>query len=283
MSAKDIVKLLLPPLVVRWAHSAVGHSKGAPGCLLGNYKNWDDALRDSSGYDSSAILEKTAEALMKVKNGEAVYERDSVLFNEPQYEWELLANLMWIAAQHEGILDVLDFGGSLGSTYFQNRTYLSSLKKVTWRIVEQHKYVEVGKKLFEDQNLKFFYNIPECLKSGTPNMVFLGSVLQYLKSPYSVLKELQDVNCDVIMIDRTPFFDSQHDRLCVQKVPGTIYPGSYPSWIFSRANFMSKLGPEWEIQVEFENSDKMPGPVDFNYKGMILVRKDARKSTRRKI
>jgi putative methyltransferase (TIGR04325 family) len=71
----------------------------------------------STGYDSEIILEKTRDALLKVKNGEAAYERDSVLFDEIQYAWPLLTSLMWVAAQAKGILNVLDFGGSLGTTY----------------------------------------------------------------------------------------------------------------------------------------------------------------------
>ena len=59
----------------------------------------------------------------KVKNGEAVYERDSVLFDEIQYSWGLLAGLEKAALEHDGKLCVLDFGGSLGSTYYQNKQF----------------------------------------------------------------------------------------------------------------------------------------------------------------
>ena len=45
-----------------------------------------------------------------MKNGEAVYERDSVLFDEIQYSWGLLAGLQKAALENDGKLCVLDFG-----------------------------------------------------------------------------------------------------------------------------------------------------------------------------
>ena len=42
-------------------------------------------MRMSSGYDSQLILDKVLTSTLKVKNGEAAYERDSVLFDEIQY------------------------------------------------------------------------------------------------------------------------------------------------------------------------------------------------------
>jgi len=69
---------------------------------------------------------------------------------------------MYAAAKSEGVLKVLDFGGSLGSTYFQNRKFLDSLKDVVWCVVEQKHFVDVGKVDFEDSRLKFYYDIESC-------------------------------------------------------------------------------------------------------------------------
>ena len=122
---------------------------------------------------------------MKVKNGEAVYERDSVLFDEIEYAWPGLAGLMWSRLRCGGTLNVLDFGGSLGSTYFQNRAFLSVLPGVRWNIVEQSRHVETGKAWFEDDRLRFYPDIADCLADTQPNVVLLSNVLQYLEHPYA--------------------------------------------------------------------------------------------------
>jgi len=47
----------------------------------------EEAMELSTGYDSERILGKVRDSLLKVKRGEAVYERDSVLFDKVQYSW----------------------------------------------------------------------------------------------------------------------------------------------------------------------------------------------------
>ena len=56
-----------------------------------------------------------------------VYERDSVLFDTIRYSWPLLSDLLRAASEDQNHLSVLDFGGSLGSSYYQNRVFLSHL------------------------------------------------------------------------------------------------------------------------------------------------------------
>lgn len=125
----------------------------------GSFDSWEAAQLQSSGYDADNILQQVRTASLRVKRGEALFERDSVLFNEREYCWELLAALMWIAARHNGSLNIIDFGGSLGSTYYQYKCFFSLLKSVLWNIVEQPNFVGEGKRLFENESLKFHSSI----------------------------------------------------------------------------------------------------------------------------
>jgi len=272
MPLKKFIKLLIPPLLVEGCHTLCSRLGANRYGLSGNYSSWNEAMRNSTGYDSETILEKTKTALLKVKNGEAVYERDSVLFDEVQYAWPILAGLMWVAAQSGGNLNVLDFGGSLGSTYFQNSSFLRYLPNVRWNIIEQRRHVEAGKEWLEEERLKFYFKIEECLAETKPNVVILSGILQCLEHPYDKLREMLELRCEYIIIDRTPFWDGSMDRLCIQNVPPSIYSASYPSWIFSIQRFRSYLGKEWKILVEFKSIDRLESPVQANWKGMILVR-----------
>jgi putative methyltransferase (TIGR04325 family) len=173
---KDIIRLVTPPVLIQLAQWLRGNKLNGGHGLSGNYRSWDEAMASSTGYDSEIILDKTCAALMKVKNGEVAYERDSVLFDEIKYSWSLLAGLMWVAARGGGTLNVLDFGGSLGSTYFQNQAFLSSLPGVRWNIIEQPRYVKAGKAWFENNRLHFYADIADCLTDTQPNVVLLSSV-----------------------------------------------------------------------------------------------------------
>lgn len=270
---KEIINQLIPPLIGKiYIQYFIGSEK--LNCLSGDYLSWNDAVAASTGYDTDLILEKTKTALLKVKNGEAIYERDSVIFNEVQYAWPLLAGLMWVAAKSRGNLNILDFGGSLGSTYYQNRAFLRNLPEVHWNIIEQSAHVNVGKKYFEDEILKFFPNIERCFSETKPNVILLGSVLQYLENPYEIFNMLLDLPCGNVIIDRTPFWNGSTDRLCVQRVPPCIYPASYPSWIFAKGKFLHQIAKkDYEVIVDFENLAHLPGPVELTYRGMIISRK----------
>ncbi|MCX8125373.1 MAG: methyltransferase, TIGR04325 family [Spirochaetes bacterium] len=276
---KKFIKLFTPPIVLkgyRFLRYGRQHLFAKGIYLAGDYLSWENALAASTGYDSEIILEKTKAALLKVKNGEAVYERDSVLFDKIQYAWPLLAGLMWVAARCGGRLNVLDFGGSLGSSYFQNRRFLQHLLSVRWNIVEQVQHVEIGRRYFEDDHLKFYVSIEECLNQTAPQVILLSSVLQYVPEPYTLLDKISNLTFDHLIIDRTSFWNGASDRICVQYVPSKIYEASYPSWIFSDEKFHQRLIKHWEIVAEFDNSDRLSAPMRVTYRGLIAIRKMAR-------
>ena len=275
MKLKDIIRLATPPVLVHLAARLRASEPTVAYGLSGDYRSWREAMAATTGYDAEVILEKTRSALLAVKNGQAAYERDSVLFDEIEYAWPLLAGLMWVAAQSGGKLNVLDFGGSLGSSYFQNRVFLSALPEVRWNIVEQSGHVETGKVWFEDDHLRFYVDIADCLAETQPNVVLLGSVLQYLERPFTILDQVLAVPCEHVIIDRTPFWAGSSDRLCVQTVPPSIYPASYPSWIFSRQRFRSRLHEDWQCILTFGNLDRLVGPVDAAYEGVLIVRRSS--------
>jgi len=89
-----------------------------------------------------------------------------------------------------------------------------------------------------------------------------------------MLNKLLDLPCDYVIIDRTPFSDTENDRLCVQVVPESIYIASFPSWIFSRDCVLKNLQEHgFEVVVEFEGFDTVTGPIPLSHKGLILERK----------
>ena len=51
----------------------------------GSYNTWQEEDAHCNCYDNMDILEKVLSATLKVKNGESVYERESVNFNQIEY------------------------------------------------------------------------------------------------------------------------------------------------------------------------------------------------------
>ena len=263
----------LPPVLARQLHRP--SRQGEWITFEGPFATWAEAAKHSSGYDGAQILQRVIAATLKVKNGEAVFERDSVLFDEIQYAWPVTAGLLWAAARESGRLSVLDFGGSLGSSYFQNRKFLEGLQSVRWSVVEQAHFVEAGREHIQDERLVFYPTIAECVAVEKPNVVLLSSVLQYLEDPYSVLDELVRSGAEIILVDRTSFHDDENDFVAVQNVGEAIYPASYPLWIFSKNNFMNHSSESFDLVTEWLSPEGFIGFSSgrFSFNGLVMQRK----------
>lgn len=263
---KQFLKNWLPPEIFRITRRLSGIT------WSGDYNSWADAEKVCTGYDSEIILNRIKDSSLKVKKGEAVYERDSVLFDEIQYSWPLLSALLWIAVQSKGLLNVIDFGGSLGSTYFQNRKFFSALpSSVSWNVVEQKHFVDAGRRYFEDDKLKFYYDIESCLRDHSPNTIIFSGVIQYLKKPYGTLERVKSMGFEFILFDRTPFTLDGKDRLTVQTVPSEMYAISYPCWFFDKKRFIYFFQNEYCTIAKFESSDS--ANIRSIFEGCILQKK----------
>lgn len=240
---------------------------------VGDFPDFASAKTRSTGYEAAAILERTRAALHKVLRGEAAYERDSVTFATLELPHRLLALLHRIAAENQGTLSVLDFGSSLGSTYFQCRGALATLARLEWSIVEQPAHVACGEREFADGKLRFFPTIAACLAARRPSVLLLSSVLQYLPEPWAFLREAAVQGFDRIILDRTPFIEAPRDRLTVEVVSPRIYPASYPAWFFSRPRLAENLPPGWHVEEEFDALDRqLLDGREIIFKGMALRR-----------
>jgi len=273
MKAKVFIKNALPPFIVRalrrfFAARPIGFS--------GDYASWDEAERSSLGYAAPEILARTRAAMLKVKNGEAAFERDSVLFAVMEHQFPLLAGLMRAATANGGHLSVLDFGGSLGSTYFQCRDFLSTVKELRWSIVEQPGHVACGREDFANEQLHFYETIVDCLRAERPNVLLLSGVVQCLPKPYDFLIDILRYDFPNIIVDRTAFGLNGRDRLTVEHVPGWIYPASYPSWFLTEKRFLALFVPRYKLLASFHALDNIaPERGEAVYKGFVFELKQA--------
>jgi len=227
--------------------------------FTGDYENWLVAIDDASGYEAPSILEKVISATRSVCGGVASYERDSVLFDKPAVSHPLFSWLMYVAGREQNALRVMDFGGALGSTYFQHRHLLAHIESLKWGVVEQAHYVDAGKREFETPVLRYFYSSDECIQAIQPNFMLLSGVLQYLETPYEMLDGLLEKNLPYVLIDRASAHRLGRDRLAIQHVPASIYEASYPIWFLDAARIEAVFdGHGYEVVDTF---DPHPGTL----------------------
>lgn len=262
----------LPPAVVRALRAWSGRGLR----LEGEFPTWEQAAAQCTGYDDAAILEAVLAATLMVKRGEVAFERDSVIFDRLEYSWPVTAGLMWAAARSGGRLDVLDFGGALGSSYFQNRTLLEALPDVRWNVVEQAHYVAAGRQHVEDGRIRFHETVAGAAEASAPNVILLSSVLQYLQEPFAILDALADTPASCLIIDRTPFTDAAQDVLVIQRVPPEIYAASYPMWVMAEAAFLRRICRRWHLVAQYQSPEGVvrAGHRRVSFQGMLFSRSD---------
>lgn len=272
MSARQLAREWLPPVL----HRAIGRATGRSTRFVAQAGGWSQAMASSKGYSDEAILERVARATREVLAGRAAFERDSVLFHEPAHPFQILAPLLRHALLHDGKLEVIDFGGSLGSTYRQCLPFLPPLAHLGWHVVEQAQFVAAGKAEFAHRELHFHPSIEELPALAAPPLLLASSVLQYMAQPDALVDAWTRSPASTLVIDRTPLSDAADHVLCLQHVPRWIYDASYPCWILSRERLMQQLGQHWDLLATFdcpEGSQRAEGGSTFAFEGLVLERR----------
>lgn len=237
----------------------------------GDYRSWDAAASLTTGYDQRHILKKVTSATLAVKNGRAASQSDGVLLDEIPYNFPLITTILSAALECGNRLDVLDFGGSLGSSYFDSRRFIEPLAKINWSIVEQPHFVAAGKEHVATEELHFFETIDDCARVHRPNVVVLSGVLQYLPNPWDTLQKLQRLGSLYLFVDRTAFIMADGDRLTIQNIPSWIYEATIPAWFFSQQKFLKWISDsKYRVVSEFPALDRysLPG-AQVAFKGFI--------------
>lgn len=224
-------------------------------------------------FDRPEFLERVFSAATAVATGSAIHMRDGSLFDEIHYSWPLLAGLLYAAAKSGGRLVVLDFGGSLGTTYFQNRRFLDKLESVEWHVVERDVYCDVATRYVQHPRLHFHRSIEACCATGVePGVILFSSVLQFLPDPWALMATIGELPVRHVLIDRCSISTEKRDRLTVFRASKAVVADmTRPMWFFDEARLLAALGPNFSLIERFAGFEALPSiPSQFN--GYILER-----------
>lgn len=243
----------------------------------GRYSSWEEAERNSIGYGAPSIAKKVAKAVSTVIANEVAYERDSITFQEPEYSWPVATALLWAASYKKNKLEVLDFGGGLGTSFFQNKALLAFVDRLEWHIVEQASFVQEGRRLFQNGLLSFHANIEECLSVAKPDIAILSSSLQYIPRPYEVLEKITEASIDVVVFDRTLFGSQADDVITIQYVSPEVFDAVIPVWILNETRFLEFMQDKYRVFARFgaykSTAYLDTEGLDFDEMGFVMILK----------
>lgn len=266
----------LPPALLPAArHFLVTSGLRDDGLFRGRCTSWAAARAASTGYDNPRILERVSAAIGAVLAGHARFERDSVLLERPEWPWPALFALARQAARDGGRLRVLDFGGSLGSSFLAARPFLDGLAELRWHVVEQPAFVERARTMPFPSAVRFFETIEAAAADFAPNVVLASGVLHYLEHPFDTLEALVRLGAATLVVDRTPVIDELDDVITVQHVPARIFDASYPCRLFSPDRIPMHAGDDYRLLAELPALDRLLFERRFvRHAGWLFERRD---------
>jgi putative methyltransferase (TIGR04325 family) len=150
---------------------------------------------------------------------------------------------------------------------------LNSLSEIKWNVIEQAHYVDAGRKHIQDDRLRFYKTIDECVNENQPNVILISSVLQYMPNPGLTLEDLFQVKAAMVIFDRTIVNYGVCDSINIQYVPESIYAASYPCWSFSEPRLIEKLGRCYKELTSFASlSFPALSSIGSEFKGYMFTR-----------
>ena len=214
---KYLIKKIVPKKVTKTISDTFQYYS-----FKGNYKNFEEIKINLTKYDSKKVIERVTNAFKNSKNNSFLIDRDGELINTKNQTLQLLSIMRDLLNKHK-LNCVVDFGGSLANFYRNNMNYLK-MYNIKWIVIDNKNICILGKKLIKDNNIVFLENLKKTkrylkLRRLKQNYFLLGSSIQYLKNFEEILKEILDLNVEVIIIDRQPVLRSKSTKYSIQKTP----------------------------------------------------------------
>lgn len=214
--------------------------------------NWAEAIKQSNSFDSNAWIEKLRVSAGLVRDGKAAYERDTVIFSEIEYCMPLINSLLEVAKSSDNLC-IIDYGGSLGTTFHQNYTQLSQFtKKIDWRIVELPKIASLGRQEFTNKYLSFYDNIDDAKSDEVNAILFCGSI-NYIEDCYNLLIKAIALKVPHIIFDRTSIANGSIDTFHIQHVFPPILRGDFPIRNIAFNNLLDVFEKNYTLINKWEN------------------------------
>lgn len=191
------LKPLIPPLLWGALRGVFSGAHRGNRVFEGVYENLEQVA--ATGYDNDASLNEIYnETTRKLSRYLDKYETPETSPLSPISN--LLPLLVTVAGNEKTRLSVLDYGGGMGTSYID---CLQSLQesdiKLDYHIVDLKSTIEYGRKLFkDDSHIEFYDDIP--LNIGSVDVIYLGSVLQYINEYKTLIYNLLQLSPAYVFI-----------------------------------------------------------------------------------
>ncbi len=223
------------------------------------------AQASASGFNDDRVPRIVASKTQAMRNrlGRVVESRQTA---------QNLAVLAYVAKDLSRQIDVVDFGGACGATFYQMDHLLPGLIR-TWKVVEVKEMIQECDHASASERLEFFESLEDAANIAKPDLVLAHGVLPYTPQPTETLKViLKSFRPAFLYLSRTaaieeparaPIFGRQYTRLW-DHGPGAIAPVNgvpnddiiIPAALLPYADYVGALPDSYEIVFEFDEGNQ---------------------------
>lgn len=194
------------------------------------YYSYSDAIVKCDGYNNKDLINYVFKKTLEARRL-TFFEQDGIIYKRININ-EDIENFFKIKKNNN--ISILDVGGSFGKLFFLVRKRFPNLK-LDWSILEQNSKVSLtryksNKKYFKNIN---FYNFNQfvSLKKKFDIVIFETS-LQYIKSPYQILKVMAEKTKNILIVNLTTTLKKK-EYLKIEYPSPKVYNYTYPCWFLN--------------------------------------------------
>ena len=170
----------------------------------GIYSCWEDARQDSNIFEEKIWINKLTNQVQK--NITDYRSKNNSHLAPPAQDHILSLAAGVLFSPSEDNLQVLDFGGGLGTSYFRLISSLPESKKVEFHIVELKIICDLAQNFLGDfPQLHFYKTLPNLSKPV--HIIHLGSSIQYAPDWKDLLAKLANYRSHILILEELPAGD----------------------------------------------------------------------------
>ena len=216
---KKIGKLFIPPIIIKIIKSVNNRNT-----FEGIYQSFTD-ISDLTSYNNESSHIAT---FNEIENKLGNHSSNNLMSDSRSQITNLLSLL--IASLDKDKMTILDYGGGAGSTYVDCIDSIDT-SKVNYYIYDLPETIEIGRQAFLQSNIGlspiFIDNLDEI---DNVNIVYLGSVLQYIQYYKKLI---------LVLKDKSPTFFFISDN----------FMGSHPTYVTKQVNMTGRKMAYWIFQL----------------------------------
>jgi putative methyltransferase (TIGR04325 family) len=201
----------------------------------GIYSNFSEVPFKGGGFRSNKWVENS---LRKIELIRAGAECEGFTPKVPGFRESLLPVLAAIVYSETGKLYILDYGGGLGFTFYHVCRALPNSYHFEYHIIEIKEICVEGSQYFKDNPHIFFHRTINEI-SLLPDIIHMGSSLQYIEYWHSCLKQLCKLNSRYFL-----FTDLMAGNIPTYASCQKYYDSGIPVWFFNVSEIIELMEEE---------------------------------------